>query len=179
MSGSTRGEINFKLSRCGGRMKREVIFFFSFLWVGQKGGNWLFIPFFVGKKYAQMVNFPTRIPDCDSHRPALLDLFISFDASICSAMAFPPFGNSDHVVVSVSIEFPINLKRDAPFHRKAYDYSRADWDGLRYHLRDAPWEDNFKLSASTAANEFYEWVQVGIHAGLSLRNMIGSNKKLV
>ena len=25
----------------------------------------------------QMVNFPTRIPDCDSHSPALLDLFIS------------------------------------------------------------------------------------------------------
>ena len=23
----------------------------------------------------QMVNFPTRIPDCDSHSPALLDLF--------------------------------------------------------------------------------------------------------
>ena len=40
----------------------------------------------------QMVNFPTRIPDCDSHSPALLDLFISSDASICSTMAFPPFG---------------------------------------------------------------------------------------
>ena len=44
--------------------------------------------------------------DCDSHSPALLDLFISSDASICSAMAFPPLGNSDHVVVSVSIDFP-------------------------------------------------------------------------
>ena len=37
-----------------------------------------------------------------------LDLFISSDASICSTMAFPPLGNSDHVVVSVSIDFPIN-----------------------------------------------------------------------
>ena len=36
-----------------------------------------------------MVNFPTRIPDCDSHSPALLDLFLSHDA-ICSTMAFPP-----------------------------------------------------------------------------------------
>ena len=25
----------------------------------------------------QMVNFPTRIPDCDSHSPALLDLFLT------------------------------------------------------------------------------------------------------
>ena len=41
----------------------------------------------------------------DSHSPALLDFFLSSDASICSAMAFPPLGNSDHVVVSVSIEF--------------------------------------------------------------------------
>ena len=34
----------------------------------------------------------------DSHSPALLDLFLSSDASICSTMAFPPLGNSDHVV---------------------------------------------------------------------------------
>ena len=30
------------------------------------------------------------------------------------------------------------------------------------HLRAVPWEDIFKLSASTAASEFCEWVQVGI-----------------
>ena len=36
-----------------------------------------------------MVNFPAWIPDCDSHSPALLDFFLSFDASICSTMAFP------------------------------------------------------------------------------------------
>ena len=109
-----------------------------------------------------MVNFPTRIPDCDSHSPALLDLFISSDASICSTMAFPPLENSDHVVVSVSIDFPINSQQDAPFHRIAYDFFHADWDGIRDHLRDAPWEDIFKLGASVAAREFCEWVQVGI-----------------
>ena len=77
-------------------------------------------------------------------------------------MAYPPLGNSDHVVVSVSIDFPINSKQDAPFHLVAYDYSRADWDGLRDHSRDVPWQDIFKLSASAAASEFCEWVQVGI-----------------
>ena len=30
-----------------------------------------------------MVNFPTWIPDFDSQIPALLDLFISSDISIC------------------------------------------------------------------------------------------------
>ena len=67
-----------------------------------------------------MVDFPTRIPDCDSQSPALLDLFLSSDASICSAMAFPPLGNSDHVVVSVSIDFPTNSPQEAPFHCIAY-----------------------------------------------------------
>ena len=109
-----------------------------------------------------MVNFPTQIPDCDSIRPALSNFFLSSDASICSTMVFSPLGNSNHVVVSVSIDFPSNSQRDAPFHRIAYDYSRADWDGLRDHLRDVPWEDIFKLSASAAASEFCEWVQVGI-----------------
>ena len=76
-------------------------------------------------------------------------------------MAFPPLGNSDHVVVSVSIDFPSNYQRDTLFHRIAYDYSCADWDGLRDHLRDVPWEDIFKLSASTAASKFCEWVRIG------------------
>ena len=111
-----------------------------------------------------MVDFPTWIPDCDSHSPALLDFFLSSDASICSTMAFPPSRNSDHVVVSVSIDFPSYSQRDAPFHRIAYGYSRADWDSLRDHLRDIPWEDIFKLTASAAASEFCEWVQVGIDA---------------
>ena len=111
----------------------------------------------------QIVNFSTQIPDCDSHSPALVDLIISSDASTCSTMAFPPLENSDHVVVSVSTDFPINSKQDTPFHRVAYDYSCAEWNGLRDHLRDVPWDDIFKLSASAAAaSEFCAWVRVGI-----------------
>ena len=109
-----------------------------------------------------MINVPTRIPDCDSHSPALLDLFISCDASICSTTAFPPLVNSDHVGVSVYIDFPLNTQWDAPFHCITYDYSHDDWDGLCDHLRDVPWEDIFKLGASAAASEFCEWFQVGI-----------------
>ena len=61
--------------------------------------------FSISNDLTQIVNFPTWIPDCDSHSPALLDLFLSSDANICSTMAFPPLGNSDHVAVSVSIGF--------------------------------------------------------------------------
>ena len=59
--------------------------------------------------------------------PALLDLFISSDGSICSTMTFPPLGNSDHAAVSISIDFPSNSQRDAPFHRIAYDYPVLIW----------------------------------------------------
>ena len=72
-----------------------------------------------------MVNVPTRIPDCDSHSFALLNLFISSDASICSIMAFPPLGNSNHVVVSDSIDFLSSLQWDALFYCIAYDYCIA------------------------------------------------------
>ena len=65
--------------------------------------------------HTQMVNFPTQFPDYDSHSPALLDLFISSDTSICSTMAFPPLGISDHFVVLVSVEFPSNSQWDAHF----------------------------------------------------------------
>ena len=110
----------------------------------------------------QMINFPTWIPDCDSHSPALLDFFLSSDTSICSKMVSPPLGNSDHVLFSVSVDFPSDSQWDAPFHYIAYDYFHGDWDGLQDHLRDVPWEDIFKLAASVAASEFCEWVQVGI-----------------
>ena len=92
---------------------------------------------------AQMVNFPTLFLDGDSHSPALLDLFISSDTSICSTVVFPPLGNSDHVVVSVSTDFSSNSQQDAPFYHIAYAYSCADRNGL--HSDILPHKDISKL----------------------------------
>ena len=78
--------------------------------------------FYISNELTQIINVPTRIPDCGSHSLALLDLFLSSGASICSAMTFPPLGNSDHVVFSAFIDSPINSKQDALFNRAAYDY---------------------------------------------------------
>ena len=69
------------------------------------GKTWRFLFIKFGK-----IAIKVRIPYCDSHNTAHLDLLISFDASISSAMAFPHFGNSDHVIL-VSIDFPINSTR--------------------------------------------------------------------
>ena len=109
-------------------------------WLTYSGGTDRFgepcYNFSISNKLTQMVNFTTQIPDCDSHCPALLDFFLSSDATICSTMAFPPLGNSDHVIVSVSIGFPPNSQWDASFHCIAFDYSCADWVGLCDDLRD-------------------------------------------
>ena len=70
--------------------------------------------FYISNDLTQM-NIPTWIPDCDSDSPVILDFFLSFDTSIGSTTAFPPLRNSNHVVVSVSIDFPINSKQDSPF----------------------------------------------------------------
>ena len=74
----------------------------------------------------------------------------------------PPLGNSDHVVVSVSIDFPSNSQWNALFHPIAYNYSSTDWDGSHDHLRDVSREDILKHGASAAGGEFCGWVQVGI-----------------
>ena len=47
----------------------------------------------------------------DSHSPVFLDSFLSSGARSCSIMAFPSLANSDHVVVSVSINFPSNSQQ--------------------------------------------------------------------
>ena len=102
-----------------------------------------------------IINFQLDSQSC------LLDLFVSSDASIYSTMASPPLGSSDHIIISVSVDFPINSKQDTPFHCVGYDESLPDWDGLWDHLRDVPWDNIFKLNASTAS-DFYEWAQLGI-----------------
>ena len=105
---------------------------------------------------------------------SLCTAFNSISSNIDEVLSMNPSANEfvfedynvhhkDWLNYSVSIDLPINSKQDTPFHRLAYDYSRADWDGLRDHLRDVPWEHIFKLSAS-AASEFCEWVRVEIDA---------------
>ena len=87
-----------------------------------------------------MVNFPTWISYYDSQSLSLLNLVISSEASICSSMASPPFGNSDHIVILVLIIFSSNSQLYGLLHRIPYDCSCADWDDCCGHLRNVPWD---------------------------------------
>ena len=77
-------------------------------------------------------------------------------------MAFDPLGNSNHVFISVCIDFSLYSQQDPPFHCIAYDYSRVDWDDVCDHLRNLSWEDILKLSALAATSEFCKWVKVEV-----------------
>ena len=73
-------------------------------WLNYSGGadrsDELFYNFSILNDLTQIVNFPTRIPDCDSHSPAL-----SSDASICSTMPFPPL----RILTMFLSQFPLIL----------------------------------------------------------------------
>ena len=113
--------------------------------------------FSISNDLTQVVNFPTWISECDSHSLAHLVLFLSSDPSICSTVAFPPLGNSDGVVISVSIDFPSNSNGHGPFHCTPYDYSY--WDSLCDHSRYVALDNISKLGNSAATIEYCERVQ--------------------
>ena len=56
------------------------------------------------------------------------------------------------MIVPVSINFPTNSKWDALFYHIVHYYVFADWGGPHGHLRDVPWEDFLKISASARAS---------------------------
>ena len=78
-------------------------------WLTYSGGNdqpgELCYNFSITNDLTQMDNFPTRIPDCDSHSPAFLDFFLSSDASICSTMALP----HSEILIMLLPQFPLTF----------------------------------------------------------------------
>ena len=121
-----------------------------------------FCIFFFSNGLTHMVNFLFWVPSCYSHIPSLLDLFISFETSNCLQwLCFNGEIHVFHVVFSGSIGFPSYSKGDALFYCTVYQYSCADWDSLRGHLRDVLWEDIFKLGSSAAGTAGILWVVSG------------------
>jgi len=120
--------------------------------------------FSVSHNLTQIVDFPTRFPENDAHSPSLLDLCLLSDPTECHATCFPPLGNSDHVVVSISLQLKAGQPTDHPSHRTSYNYQRADWDSCRDLLRDIPINDILAMPVDRCASEISEWIQVCIDA---------------
>ena len=102
----------------------------------------------ISNDLTQMVDFPTRIPDCDSRSSALLDDF--FLLTLVFVLQWLCLRRE--IQIMLFTDFPSDSKRDAPFHRIAYDYSRSDWDNRRDYLRDVSWKDIFQVGAFAAAS---------------------------
>ena len=125
----------------------------------------------ISNDLTQMANFPTRILDCDSHSPALLNLFLSSD-TLVFVLQWLSF--DWEMSIMLLSQFPLifhHIYNGMPcFITLRMTILVLIWDGLCDHLRDNPWKDIIKLSASAAASEFCEWVQAGIDVYIPLRN---------
>ena len=83
--------------------------------------------------YIGVSNSLARTPVCSTHT-----LPLRFIPGFCvySVLAFHALKNSDHVFITVFIDFPISSNEDAPCHCITFDYSVADRNGSRDHIRD-------------------------------------------
>ena len=100
----------------------------------------------------KMVNFPTRIPDCDSHSLALLDFYLL-------TLVFVPQWFSlywESLIILLS-QFLLTFRQTQIGMPHCIVQLM-----IILVLRDVLWEDIFKLSASDAASEICEWFQVVI-----------------
>ena len=86
---------------------------------GTGGPGKLYYNFSLLNDLTLMLNFPTRIAQCNRVHSFG---FIYF----CSKMAFPALESSDQVGVLVFTDIPSNSKWDVLCLRTAYDYSWAD-----------------------------------------------------
>ena len=120
--------------------------------------------FSLSQSLTQLVDFPTRFPDRDDHRPSLLDLFLTSNPNICNISCLSPLGNSDHAVVNVDISLSSKAAQESPVHRTLYSYHQGDWDSFRDFLRDIPWNVVFDLQAEACAREIVSWLKAGIDA---------------
>ena len=92
----------------------------------------------------QIVDKPTHVPDQAGHFSNLLDLFLTSSPDACSLSVHSPLGSSDHCLIQVKVEAKCSVTPDAPFHRKVFRYSKADWDGFRSYISEIPVSDIFK-----------------------------------
>ena len=115
--------------------------------------------FSVSNDLIQMVNFPTQIPDCNSNSPTLLHLFL-FSDKYLFYNGFPSIQKFWCCYLNFHWLCD-NCKTGCPVSwHSLWLFSSWLWWSL-WSFERCLWEHIFKLSVSTAAIEFCEWLQVG------------------
>ena len=118
--------------------------------------------FATSQNLVQIVSSPTRVPDRANDAGHLLDLFLTSDPDAYQHIVSSPLGSSDHCVVTVTRKDSPSIV-SAPYHRTVYQYSKADWCGLRTFLSQIPW-NSLPQDSDKAAQEVAEWITVGMRA---------------
>ena len=107
------------------------------------------IIFFISNDLIQIVSFPALIHGCCSQSSS--SGFISFFwHNYLFYNGVPSIGKSWLCCLSFQC-LSVKLKRDVTFYYIAYNYLRADWEGIYDHLWTVPWENIFKPNASVAS----------------------------
>ena len=103
-----------------------------------------------------MVNFPTWIPDCDSHCPVLLGFFLLTQYLFYNYL--PSIGKFWSCFCLSCLQLSFKLNRGCPILScSLYDYSCADWDSLCDHLKDVTWEVSLNLVPLQLVLNFMCW----------------------
>ena len=109
----------------------------------------LYYNFFISNDLIQIVSFPALIHGCCSQSSS--SGFISFFwHNYLFYNGVPSIGKSWLCCLSFQC-LSVKLKRDVTFYYIAYNYLRADWEGIYDHLWTVPWENIFKPNASVAS----------------------------
>ena len=108
----------------------------------------------------QIVNFPTRIPNCDLH--SVLFCIYLFLLNLVFALLWLSLHSK--ILILLWSQFPLALLQPqmemSLFITQLY-YSRTDWDCLCIQLKDIPWKDIFNFGICAAPTEFCLCIQVG------------------
>ncbi|MPC25573.1 hypothetical protein E2C01_018691 [Portunus trituberculatus] len=89
----------------------------------------------------QLVQHPTRIPDCLGDTPNILDLFLTSNPFAYAVTISSPLGSSDYKLISVSCPISPIHPQDPPKQRCLWHFASASWEDLRRYYADFPLND--------------------------------------